>query len=40
LTGDINVLPVLILAILPVWLLVSRQPLLQVVPKKPPTVAM
>ncbi len=28
LTGDINVLPVLILAILPVWLLVSRQPLL------------
>jgi hypothetical protein len=40
LTGDINVLPVLILAILPVWLLVSRQPLLQVMPKKTPTPAM
>jgi H+/Cl- antiporter ClcA len=40
LTGDINVLPVLILAILPVWLLVSRQPLLQVVPKKARTAAM
>jgi H+/Cl- antiporter ClcA len=40
LTGDINVLPVLILAILPVWLLVSRQPLLQVVPKKARSAAM
>ena len=40
LTGEINVLPVLILAILPAWLLVSRQPLLQVVPRKTTTPAM
>jgi H+/Cl- antiporter ClcA len=40
LTGDFTVLPVLCLAILPAWLLVSRQPLLQVLPKKVPTKAM
>jgi H+/Cl- antiporter ClcA len=38
--GDVHVLPVLVLAILPVWLLVSRAPLLQVIPKKAPTTAM
>ena len=40
LAGDINVLPVLILAILPTWLLISRRPLLQVVRKTAPTPAM
>jgi H+/Cl- antiporter ClcA len=40
LTGEINVLPVLILAILPAWLLVSRQPLLQVLPRKATTPGM
>ena len=40
LTGEINVLPVLLLAILPVWLLVSRQPLLEVRKKRVPTPAM
>jgi H+/Cl- antiporter ClcA len=40
LAGDVGVLPILTLAILPAWLLVSRRPLLQILPKKAPTVAM
>jgi H+/Cl- antiporter ClcA len=39
-SGDIAVLPILCLAILPAWLLISRQPPLMIVPKKRPTPAM
>lgn len=38
--GDVGVLPVLCLAILPAWLLISRRPLLLVAPKRAPTPAM